>query len=368
MKGFFQILFISYLFLLISMQAFALDDQNDDIQSFLHRLFAARIQLLVDKQYQNVQPFYLPTEKLSKLAFEHEKNRTIYMNKWAHARKVKFVNSSGVIRITRIKNTGDTARVSVMQSLQLTYQYQGQEQHTMGVGTRHVLTLKKNNGKWHVLKEWYLDPLDENPGLIPSSKSLQSTDMEMVGSAPNQKWRMKYNREKAVQYADKYAGLANKTGSNQRYNQKYMDYSFQGGDCTNFTSQVLGDQEEGGGLPMRPEWKYKYNQGGNTAWVRTDSLKNFLIRSGYGTLIARGTYDQVAKPTKKFPNTALAELKPGDVIGYEMKGDIDHFSVVTAQDSKGYILVNSHTADRYHVPWDLGWDKNTKFLLFRIGE
>ncbi|MGG1660080.1 amidase domain-containing protein [Brevibacillus sp. NRS-1366] len=363
MKKVLQILIC--LFLVTSKPAYAMDNQNDDIQAFLHRLFAARIQLLVDKQYKNVQPFYLPAEKLSRLAMEHERKRTIYINKWADARKVKFVFSSGDIRIIRVKNMGDTARVSVTQSLQLTYQYSDQELHTMGIGTRHVLTLKKHDGKWHVLKEWYLDPLDENPRLIPASQPVEKTFMSNGHS--NHKGRKKYNREKAVQYANKYAGLANQIGSNQRYNKKYLDYTFKGGDCTNFTSQVLGDREEGGGLPMRPDWHYKYSQGGNVSWVRTDSLKNFLIRSGYGTLIARGTYDQVAKPTKKFPNTALAELKPGDVIGYEMGGDIDHFSVVTARDIRGYTLVNSHTADRYHVPWDLGWDKNTKFLLFRIG-
>ncbi|MDT2264397.1 hypothetical protein P7H17_02880 [Paenibacillus larvae] len=37
-------------------------------------------------------------------------------------------------------------------------------------------------------------------------------------------------------------------------------------------------------------------------------------------------------------------------------------------DAKGYPLVNSHTADRYRVPFDLGWDKSTKYLLIHIND
>ena len=49
-----------------------------------------------------------------------------------------------------------------------------------------------------------------------------------------------------------------------------------------------------------------------------------------------------------------------------MQGDVDHFSVVVGYDNQGYPLVNSHTADRYRVPFDLGWDKHTKYLLIHI--
>jgi len=38
---------------------------------------------------------------------------------------------------------------------------------------------------------------------------------------------------------------------------------------------------------------------------------------------------------------------------YEEKGRLEHLAVVVARDSRGYPLVNSHTADRYRVPWDL---------------
>jgi ABC-type uncharacterized transport system permease subunit len=44
-----------------------------------------------------------------------------------------------------------------------------------------------------------------------------------------------------------------------------------------------------------------------------------------------------------------------------------HIAVVTGADSKGYALVNCHNADRFKVPWDLGWsDKGITFRLIRV--
>jgi len=140
----------------------------------------------------------------------------------------------------------------------------------------------------------------------------------------------------------------------------------QGGDCTNFASQVIGDPKEGGGLPMTRNWRYFYGKEGSESWIRTDSFKHFLIRSGYGKVIASGGFQDIVRPTAKFPHGAVSQLLPGDLIAFVMHGDVDHFSVVVGFDHQGYPLVNSHTADRYRVPFDLGWDKYTKYLLIHI--
>ncbi|USG65284.1 amidase domain-containing protein [Brevibacillus ruminantium] len=342
---------------------------EESSKQFLEKLYNARAKMLVDRNISALEPYYILEEKQGRAALGREKARMKYIQAWAKERGVAFTDVETRIRIARIKKVGDGFRVGLVQSLKLTYQYPTDGTlHSFGVGTRHGLTIKRQGGEWRVKQEWYLDPLDENPELIPVHKKPHVSGVISLPQQPVGKvsGKRKYNREKAVEYANKYAGTAFFAGNNNRYNPKYLDYTYQGGDCTNFTSQVIGDREEGGGLPMRGGWFYKYKQGGSAAWVRTDSLKHFLLSSGYGKLIARGNYNAVAKPTKKFPHSALAELRPGDLIGYEMGGDLDHFSVVTALDPKGYVLVNSHTADRYHVPWDLGWDKHTKFLLIRM--
>ncbi|MNE50403.1 putative amidase domain protein [compost metagenome] len=166
-------------------------------------------------------------------------------------------------------------------------------------------------------------------------------------------------------YANKYAGAAWGAGNNHRYNQSYLDYTSRGGDCTNFASQVIGDKKAGG-LPMTYVWR-SGKSGGTQSWVRTDSFSHFILNNGYGKLVSKGDFQHIVSPTKDNPNGAVSQLLPGDLIGYIIKGsDVDHFSIVVGHDDYGYPLVNSHTADRYRVPFDLGWDKYTKYLLIHI--
>ncbi|MNP50825.1 putative amidase domain protein [compost metagenome] len=118
---------------------------------------------------------------------------------------------------------------------------------------------------------------------------------------------------------------------------------------------------------MTNQWRYNKQSGGTEFWIRTDSFKNFLINSGYGKQIIKGKFHQIVAPTKENPNGATARLQPGDLIGYIIHGnDIDHFSIFVGYDENGYPLVNSHSTDRFRVPFDLGWDQNTKYLLIHI--
>lgn len=351
--------------LVIAVYASEAKAESTEIERFLQTLFQDRSHAMITKDFTQVMPYYLSDEKTSRQALQHEKLKSVYIHEWAAKRNVIFIGAESEIRVARINQVGDKAKIFLIRSERISYQHHGNvTPHTFGIGTRHVLTLQQKANKWHVLKEWYLDPLEENANLIPVL-SPAVPEQDFVESNSTLK-RKKYNREKAVSYANKYAGAAIIKGKVSRYNPKYLDYTYKGGDCTNFASQVLGDAAEGGGLPMRGNWRSQKQ--GSVAWVRTDAFYRFLIHSGYGKVIARGTYEQVAKPNKKFPQSALALLKPGDLIAYELDGDIDHFSIVTARDHLGYTLVNSHTADRYHVPWDLGWDKTTKFHLIHIND
>ncbi len=346
-------------------------DETQDIRSFLIKLFNERAQFLIDQKPEVINKLYDKTDRFGRYMYEQELLRSKYINTWAEKRAIVVSTVESSIRIIRIKKEGDLAKVSLNQSLKLSYVYKvgNYTPQSLGIGTRHGLTLKKINGEWLVHREWYADPLTENPNWIsefdgfPSPTFLKSeTDTKQTGD----KTKKRYNREQAVKYANKYAGVAWGAGNNHRYNKKYLDYTHLGGDCTNFASQVLGDEKEGGGLKMIMGWHYRSS--GSQTWVRTDSFKDFVLNSGYGRLVAKGYFTDVVKPTEKYPSGAIATLKPGDLIAYEMDGDVDHFSILVGFDDHGYPLVNSHTADRYHVPFDLGWDKNTKYILIHIND
>ncbi|MFC3748892.1 amidase domain-containing protein [Paenibacillus sp. GCM10012306] len=341
--------------------------RNQEIDTALKQIFADRAQTLIDQQTQRLKGFYLTEQTLSKNAFHNESNRTAYVNAWAAKRSVKLVKANSGIRIIRRNITQDTAKVSLVQSLKLSYVYLNEviPPQSFGIGTRHFMTLKKINGSWKIAREWYLDPLDENPDKIADSPDGLAPSVKPTATVSGKSRR--YNRSRAIAYADKYAGTAWGAGNQHRYNRKYLDYTGKGGDCTNFASQVVGDPEEGGGLAMKSGWRYFYQTGGTQTWVQTDAFRNFLLRSGYGTMVSKGTYKEVVAPSRKYANGAISQLQAGDLIGYILHhNDTDHFSVITGFDEYGYPLVNSHTADRYRVPFDLGWDKNTKYELIHI--
>ena len=122
---------------------------------------------------------------------------------------------------------------------------------------------------------------------------------------------------------------------------------------------------------MDSTWRCEYSPFGNSqgtmAWVNADGLKDYLTYSGKGSVIKRGSFNELTKPQDEYPGGIVQKLQLADLVCYEKKGNIDHFAVVTGQDSHGYPLVNSHTTDRYHVPWDLGWgDNKIRFFLIHI--
>lgn len=346
---------------------------DQEITAYIQKLFANRAQYLLSQNDDVLRNFYLPERSSSMRAMKHEQLRAKYVQAWAEHRGVRFVEAGSNAKVVRINKRGDNVFISAVDSLRLAYSYKGSSNtiEQFGIGTRHALTLTRNNGNWHVLREWYLDPLEENPKLIPSlSKNIprtvsrQNHSSKDITPSSSAKSTKRYNRINAVHYANTYAGLAWGAGNNNRYNKKYRDYTGLGGDCTNFASQCLGDKE-GGGLKMKGGWHH-YRSGGSRLWVQTDAFKSFLLYSGYGKLIKRGTFSDITEASNKHPQGAWAELQPGDLIGHELDGDVDHFSIVVGFDANGYPLVNSHTADRYRVPFDLGWDQYTVYWLIHI--
>lgn len=344
------------------------EKEKEEITTFLQQLYKDRNTYLVNRLPETINKYYVLNIGASRHAYQMELKRSQYIHSWADKRGIRLTEAKADLRIARIKDEGGLAKVSLVQSAKISYNYKGLHlpSQSFGVGTRHALTVKKIDGHWKVMREWYLDPLEENPDLIPDSPAGFPHPSADSDSVQANKKGTKYNRERAVAYANKYAGLAWGAGNNNRYNRKYKDYTSLGGDCTNFVSQVLGDTKEGGGLRMSGAWGY--SGGGSQAWVQTDAFKNYLLYFGYGRQIAKGDFVEVTRSSEKYPEGAISKLQPGDLIGYILEGDVDHFSVITGHDANGYPLVNSHTADRYRVPFDLGWDKTTKYILIHIND
>ena len=118
---------------------------------------------------------------------------------------------------------------------------------------------------------------------------------------------------------------------------------------------------------MTATWDYSRDKGeGSPAWVNAERLKDFLAASGRATLYASGSYSQLTRPLAKFPDGAVNQLRPGDVISYIEGGRAVHSAIVVGYDAFGYPVVDTHSSDRFRVPWDLGWDRHTTYDLWHV--
>lgn len=357
--------------LLIASSSAAAAEGNREVQFdvFLKDLFHSRTQLLINQRPDTISRFYNLTQDSSNKAYQNELINSMYINTWSNIRGIVLLEANGEIDIEDKKITENHAEVYLKHSIYVSYVYDKKlfPIESFALGTQHKVLLKKQNDSWIVVRDLYANPIGKNPDLIPkgtagSIKSITPVFTYQLNKMSLTNSNKIYNRKKAISYADKYAGTSLGVENKNPYNPKYNDYSALGGDCTNFVSQVLA---EAGGLPMNTDWAYN-EKGVTKSWSHTDSLKDFLLNSHYGNVVGYGHYKEMVKPTDEHPNGSIYELQPGDLIGYEENGDLVHFSIITGFDTQGYPLVNSHTADRYHVPWDLGWNENTKFWLFHI--
>ncbi|MDI7247048.1 MAG: amidase domain-containing protein [Bacillota bacterium] len=367
----------------------------------LNMIFSDRAQSVIQGDAEALASHYDLESRYGRWAFDREQRRIRYVEAWSRARAVRFVGTTVEISVDSAEVKGDAAWLRLRQSAEYAYIYDADPTappDRFGIGTRHFTELVRRDGAWVIRRDWYTDPLDEDSvvgnvrpaivsdGILPATvvhrdgqdSKLQGLTVQAGVSAspgepestgpPGLPSTPRYDRDRAVAYADEYCGSAWGCGNNREYNPMYKDFTGLGGDCSNFVSQVLGDPEAGR-LPMDWTWRYTFRgsgAGASRAWAQAEALAGFLINSGRAVRVARGTYPDVVSPSEKLPYGPIGALHPGDVIAYEERGRIEHMAVVTGTDSHGYVVVNSHTADRYHVPWDLGWDRGTVFWLLKI--
>lgn len=383
------IVIILSMFMFLSVNVLSLqnppDVDSDVLRAEIERIYNIRSNCLVSGDISSLEEQFDTSQKLGRYALEHEINRVKYLKDWSKERGIKFKDIESFVRIKKILSKGKVIKVYIEESYRFVYVYENDPKavlNSFGVGIRHTTGLTKINDKWFIYQDWYTDcfedALQAYTADAETSFSIFNSTMTSLNNlfAVNEFYdisvnKINYDRQKAVAYADKYCGAAWGSRNDYKYNSKYMDYNGAGGDCTNFASQVLGDMEAGG-LRQDGTWFCsipKYGRGsGSKAWVNADALKNYLIYSGHANVIKIGTYKELTTPSNDTSSVPISQLCLGDIICYEKgNNNIDHFAIVTGFDSKGYPLVNSHTTDRYHVPWDLGWgDKKIRFFLLHI--
>lgn len=342
---------------------------NENIlEESIQNIYDVKCKGMMTGDYKKLKEYYDTTRKYAQWSYEHEAMRIKYLDDWIKNRGAKFTEIKSEVDLKKVRKKDDMYLLSINETHHFHYVYEDdidEKVNSFKVFLNHSVGLVYKDDKWLIARDWYSDCFENALGpysgiYIGSVNNMIAGESEIINSAVN--IEQKYNREKAVEYADKYYA---------DYNSKYKDCNGIGGDCTNYVSQCIGDKDEGGGIAFDYTWFCVYPKNGRAegskAFVNTDAFKSYLVYSGRGRVIKRGDFDEVTAETKDSSIGAVGYLQLGDLICFEKKGQIDHFSIITAKDSKGYPMINSHTVERYHVPFDLGWQgKGIKFHLIKI--
>lgn len=297
-------------------------------------------------------------------ALRHAMARRDFLHAWQATRRVRIDAVSVDLRTPGIKFTATgRVRVSAVVSEDFSYHHSGRPdaEARFGLGTRRWYVLRRVGSAWRIGSEEYTDPLDQDTR-IPG-EALPAQDPAISGGVASGTRVPAPAGMAAVTYADRFCGAAPGCGNQQRYNARYGDFNGEGGDCTNFISQTL----RAGGFRPTASWYWDTaKHEGTRAWSNAEGLVAYLEATGRGEIVASGTYESLTRTSPRFPATPLALVGPGDIVAYRERGRVVHLAVVTGRDPSGYLLVNSHTSDRFHVPWDIGWDRSTRFHLVRL--
>ncbi len=326
-------------------------------RAHLEPLIQAELNDMVHHRLGALKELYVDTAE-SQHALKVAEVRSDYLTRWAKMRRVEWTGVTTGLHTDGVWWASPTRiRFSVWERENYHYHYRdlSRDPLSFGIASRHQLSIVDERGAWRFASDDFFNPV------LPDDMAGQTVAQQMGGSIP--RYTLSPNRERAVAYAEEFCGNAPGCGNHNSYNARYQDYNGNGGDCTNWISQVL----LAGRFPMTDEWSYDQNTDeGSPAWSNARVLAEFMSRTGRASLIASGSYAAVTRPSPQWPYGPMQTLIPGDLISYKEKGRIVHTAVVVGYDPKGVLLTDTHSNDRYHVPWDFGWSDKTVFFLWRV--
>ena len=334
-------------------------DEDDQIkqqyQLLLQNLFDYRNKAILEQNEEILKELYDTDKKTGLWAYEHEVEKMKYLKNWSSKQGVTFNDIKTKVKIRKVKEK-ETDLYGIICNVATDYNYSYENEkdvkNIFRIGTEHYLNVKIKDNQYIITKEWYTDPFADSLNL-ENIKSDYIRSYILAQQKPD--IQLTQEQQKAIDYAHRYCGVSTEEEYEFKFNREYKNFNPDGGDCANFASQIM---YESGRFKKNSIWNYN-NRDGTKAWVNAQGFKNYILNSGRGSLICKGSYEETYKESYN--------LRPGDFVAYEKGGRITHVSTVTGMDSKGYPLVTCHNTDRLLVPWDLGWSNKTiRFHLIRV--
>ena len=276
------------------------------------------------------------------------------------------------VKSMQLSSGGEQAIVQITATVATHWADDSGVPHTSEDTTDHTLVLKLARGSWLVARDDYLSVLTpgeleaggaapalvrkaaqkleaaqraEVPSQLPqrvSPVTSPDTDMAITPITPHRYVIFYYDRRGAAKYADAHTSSS---AGNANYNPDYHDFTPDGGDCTNFTSQCMF---LGGGYPALGN----KSSGFNVGWWYDNSAGFPYCSVSWRAANAQRTYWNT-KYTTDVPS--INNLSTGDYIYYDTDHDgaVEHAAIVDAViDGKRYIAAHTGNHLRYY-PWYL---------------
>lgn len=160
---------------------------------------------------------------------------------------------------------------------------------------------------------------------------------------------MLYNRDKAVAYAHKWAFGRNPA---------FYDFSYIGGDCTNFASQVLYAGSKIMNYTPTFGWYYLSTNNRTPSWTGVNQLYNFLIGN-------KGAGPQGEE-------VSIGEIMRGDIIQLSFDGTIFAHSPIVVDEGErtpSSILLAAHSDDSDFRPLSSYAYRSIRFIhIYNVGK
>ncbi len=132
----------------------------------------------------------------------------------------------------------------------------------------------------------------------------------------------KYNRQKAIEYAKKWA---------YGRNNKYYNFDNIGGDCTNFISQCIYAGSNVMNYDKIHGWYYNNANDKSPSWTGVEFLYNFLVNNkGIGPV-----------------GNVSDNIEIGDIVQLSFDGQKFTHSLIIVEVENEKIFTASHTLDSY---------------------
>lgn len=290
-----------------------------------------------------------------------EEMRPMLISKMEEKLNIMVVSAETSYSVSQSRTEGNTVYLDVYEWTNVDYTGESGLIDTMGYGVDHEMVLEKDGTGYSIASDVY----DEGPLTCMSSSlsteefaELMSTDYSVSAIAEDEYENTEagsvertvsgYNPYSAIEYADQYATY---------YNNNYKDYTDYGGDCTNYVSQCLYS----GGVSMN-------NTGSQSSGWWYNKSPNPV--ASYSWTAAPNNFNYFSALHSSYSNiSSNSYIIPGNPVYYDWQNaddkdsDIDHATICVGYNSSGTPLINSHTLDYYHTPWNYGYTNTRRYTV-----